>query len=62
MPLFKKLIMKILSKMLSFNLIRDGKPGKPGPIIYPVGKWESNITYTSDENSKHYVEYKNEYR
>ena len=59
MPLYK--IMKILSKMISFNLIRDGKPGKPGPIIYPVGKWESNITYTSDENSKPYVEYKGEF-
>lgn len=60
MQLFE-IIMGILSRMISFTLVRDGKPGKPGPIIYPVGKWESNITYTSDENSKPYVEYKGEF-
>lgn len=62
--------MKLVSKMLSFTLVRDGKdgedgkegkPGKPGPVIYNGGEWDKSKTYTGDSTSRPYVKYKGEY-
>lgn len=59
MLLFK--IMKILSKMISFNLIKDGEdgkpgePGKPGPMPINAGQWNETIEYIKDEISVPYV-------
>lgn len=60
-------IMKILSKMVPFNLIKDGEngkpgePGKPGPMPYPVGEWQDNIEYAGTDTIKPFVVYKGEY-
>ena len=59
MPLYK--IMKILSKMISFNLIKDGEngkpgePGKPGPMPINAGQWNETVEYIKDEISVPYV-------
>ena len=53
--------MKILSKFLTFNLIKDGNQGDAGPIIYPMGEWQPNEKYVGDSNSRPYVIYKDEH-
>ena len=62
--------MKALNKMVSFTLVKDGedgedgqngKDGKPGPIIYPMGEWQSSTIYESTERARPYVEHFGEY-
>ena len=68
--------MGILSKMISFTLVRDGKDGKPGqdgkpgkdgkngkigPLPYPAGEWQNDIEYIGTDKMKPFVIYNNEY-
>lgn len=48
-------IMKILSKMISFNLIKDGEKGEPGPMPINAGQWNETVKYIKDEISVPYV-------
>lgn len=49
-------IMKRLSKMVSFNLVKDGEngepgePGKPGPMPINQGEWNPNTNYYKDDD------------
>ena len=75
MQLFK-IIMGILSRMISFTLVRDGKDGEPGqdgkpgkdgkdgkigPLPYPAGEWQNDIEYIGTDKIKPFVIYNNEY-
>lgn len=57
MQLFK-IIMGILSRMIPFTLVRDGKdgePGKPGPMPHNMGRWDENVEYIKDDYIQPYV-------
>lgn len=52
--------MGILSKMISFTLVKDGEDGKTGAMIYPLGEWNASTKYIGTALAKPYVLYKNE--
>lgn len=50
--------MKLVSKMLSFTLVRDGEQGKqgePGPMPGNYGEWDKNIEYVKDSTVQPFV-------
>ena len=44
--------MRLFSKVITFNRIRDGKPG---PSLVYAGAWREDITYIKDDVVNHYV-------
>ena len=47
--------MRLFSNMLTFNRIKDGEDGKPGPSLIYAGAWREDITYIKDDVVNHYV-------
>ena len=47
--------MRLFSNTLTFNRIKDGEDGKPGPSLVYAGAWREDITYLKDDVINHYV-------
>lgn len=47
--------MRLFSNMLTFNRVRDGEDGKPGPMPVNAGQWSKDIEYIKDEFVQPYV-------
>jgi len=47
--------MRLFSNTLTFNRIKDGEDGKPGPSLVYAGAWREDVTYLKDDVINHYV-------
>lgn len=47
--------MGILSRMISFTLVKNGEDGKPGPMPHNMGEWNKNVEYIKDDYIQPYV-------
>ena len=47
--------MRLFSNMLTFNRVKDGEDGKPGPSLVYAGAWREDVTYLKDDVINHYV-------